>query len=75
MDRGLFEWIKRQDIYQEVDGFWVWSPNKTEGGFLNEYALTALTGYLKAKNAAWDWEINNDPAIGGSTADTGAKHE
>lgn len=63
-DAGLYEWIKREEannIYQEIDGFWVWAP--TAGGFLNEYALTKMVEYLTAKNAAWNWQIQNDPVI------------
>lgn len=70
-DTGLYEWIKREEasgnIYQELDGYWVWAPGKTlnKGGFLNEYALSKMVEYLTARNAYWTWQINNDPAIGG----------
>jgi hypothetical protein len=67
-DAALYEWIKREEaagnIYQEVDGMWVWAPKG--GGFLNEYALNAMAEYLTARNAFWTWQINHDPAIGGS---------
>jgi hypothetical protein len=66
-DSGMYAWIKREEaagrIYMEVDGFWVWEPTKLGGGFLNEYALTKMVEYLTAKNAFWNWQINNDPAI------------
>lgn len=65
-DRDLFEWIKREEsegrIYQEVDGYWVWAP--TAGGFVDERGLTKMLEYLHAMNAAWDWTVQNDPAIG-----------
>lgn len=76
-DAGLYQWIKREEaadrIYQEVDGFWVWAPGKDGGGFLNEYALTKMVEYLTARNAFWSWQINNDPAVGGSEASGEAK--
>jgi hypothetical protein len=63
----MYAWIKREEaadrIYMEVDGFWVWSPSQEGGGYLNEYALTKMTEYLIARNAFWNWQINNDPAI------------
>lgn len=75
-DAGLYEWIKREEaagnIYQEVDGFWVWGPMGTHGS-LNEYALSKMVEYLTARNAFWTWQINNDPALGGSQSDAGAK--
>jgi hypothetical protein len=68
-DAGTYAWIKREEadgnFYQEVDGFWVWAPCAGRG-CLNEYALTAMLKYLEAKNAAWQWQIDNDPVIGGS---------
>ena len=70
-DAAIYNWIKLQEasgsFYQEVDGYWVWSPDGITG-FVNEHTLTKLAEYLKAKNAAWDWQINNDPAIGGPYA-------
>jgi hypothetical protein len=71
-DIGIWEWIKREEaagnIYEEMDGMWVWAPwhTRTNGGFLNEYALTQMAEYLTARNAYWTWQINHDPAIGGS---------
>jgi hypothetical protein len=79
-DSSIFEWIMREErngnIYQEVDGYWVWAPNSGYGGFYNEYSLTKILEYLKAKNAPWDWMIQNDPVIGRSehgTYETEAK--
>jgi hypothetical protein len=70
-DPGIFEWIQREEqqgnIYMEVDGYWVWAP-RTGGGFVNEYGLMKMLEYLKAKNAVWEWQIQNDPAIGGHSA-------
>lgn len=64
-DAGIFNWILREEeskrIYQEVDGYFVWAP--AEGGFLNEYALTEMSDYLRSKNALWHWTIQHDPAI------------
>jgi hypothetical protein len=76
-DASLFRWIKREEeegrIYQEVDGYYVWSPNS--GGFVNEYALGYIASYLAAKNAAWDWQIQHDPAVGGGTDDSPTEYQ
>jgi hypothetical protein len=74
-DSGLYNWIKREEengnIYQEIDGMWVWCPTfaTSYGGFLDEYALTKMVEYLTARNAFWNWVINNDPAVGGTVED------
>ena len=64
-----YQWIMREEaagnIYQEVDGFWVWGPGKLNGS-LNEGGLLFMADYLKAKNALWEWIINHDPAISGN---------
>jgi hypothetical protein len=78
-DAGIYAWIKREEgnghIYQEVDGFWVWAPQGTQG-FLNEYALGEMIDYLRARNAPWQWQIDHDPAIAGTPdAKTGDDHD
>lgn len=71
IDAGIYAWVKREEsegrIYQEVDGFFVWSPchAKDSAGFLNEYALLEMVKYLTAKNALWQWQIDHDPVISG----------
>jgi hypothetical protein len=72
-DAAIWHWIKREEaagnIFPSDDGYYVWNPDGDRskgGGFLNEYALIEMTKYLQARNAAWDWQIQHDPAIGGS---------
>jgi hypothetical protein len=69
-DAGIYEWIKREEaagnIFEGDDGYYVWDPHTPGGGFLNEYGLIVMAKYLQAKNAAWDWQIQHDPAISGT---------
>ena len=73
-DAGIYAWIRREEdagnIYPEVDGYYVWCPTHNpcgHGGTYNEYCLTKMVEYLKAKNSLWHWIINNDPTISGGT--------
>ena len=60
------DWIKREEaavnIYQAIDGFYVWGPEKLNGS-LNEGGLLFMAEYLKAKNALWQWTIDHDPVL------------
>lgn len=65
-------WILREEglknIYAEVDGFYVWTPAPGSGS-LTEHSLRTMADYLQAKNAAWQWVIDNDPTIGAPQSD------
>lgn len=67
---SLQPWILREEglkhIYAEIDGFYVWAPYPATG-FFTEHALRTMADYLQAKNAAWQWVIDNDPTVGSQT--------
>ena len=45
-----------EDIYMEVDGFYVWEPKRP--GFFTEGSLLVVVEILKEMNKDWDAEIN-----------------
>lgn len=51
---------ERKEIYQEVDGFYVWWPDKSPYGFLASCHLRILADELDRLNAPWQEQINKD---------------
>jgi hypothetical protein len=56
---SLQSWLARCEvdgsIYQEVDGFYVYSQHGA--GCLNSHALRAMADYLDDKNKEWELEL------------------
>lgn len=52
-------------LYVEVDGFWVFVPDRSRGGFVEAWFLRALADKLDSLNADWQANIddycNNNP--------------
>ena len=58
--------INRQQIgeyYQEIDGHWVFEPDRTTPGYWNEYILLKILYDLRVLNAKWDLMTMSDPKI------------
>jgi hypothetical protein len=45
------------EVYQEVDGYYVFNPSTTRG-YMNEYTLIGIAELLEVLNKSWDDEIN-----------------
>jgi len=48
---------ERQQLYREVDGFWVYQP-KAGMGSLDAPVLRAIAAILDRKNRAWNAELD-----------------
>lgn len=46
------------DCIQNDDGYYVYWPTNSRGGYLGEYELLAIVTYLNIKNREWDEEID-----------------
>ena len=58
--------INRQRIgeyYQEIDGRWVFEPDRTTSGYWDEYILLKILDELRVLNAKRDLMIMSDPKI------------
>lgn len=44
------------DIYRDIDGYFVFTPSRVYGAF-NEHSLSVLAGLLKIANHTWDESI------------------
>lgn len=56
MDKTLRDKIM-QDIYQEIDGYYVYGPLNFKG-YLSEHHLLKIVEILKELNDPWDRQIN-----------------
>lgn len=54
----------KRKCYVEVDGYYVWWPDKPLNGFLNAWALRQMAAWLDEMNAEWDKQVQSDPLIG-----------
>lgn len=52
------------DAYQEIDGFWVYAPDFSKGGYWDELMLRGLADWLHEKNQPWEDEVSR--AFGGA---------
>lgn len=48
------------DAYIEVDGFWVFQPDTSRGGFWSEHVLFELGEWLKSHNKEWAKMIDHE---------------
>lgn len=53
------------EVIADVDGYYKFWPETRGGGYWDEYLLRSVADHLKELNAAWDEQIQNDPALGG----------
>jgi hypothetical protein len=53
----------RKEIYQEVDGFYVWWPEGSPNGFMESHHLRIIADELDRMNKPWSDKIDNDPAF------------
>lgn len=54
---GVNVWLG--EIYQEVDGFYVFWPNHDRAGYWSQWMLRAISDKLAELNKAWSEEIEN----------------
>lgn len=57
MDSRMRQFVEKH-IYQEVDGFYVFSPSDCQGS-LDEYSLSCIIEILREKNKPWEKEIED----------------
>ena len=62
----LVKTIKIGELYQEIDGFYVWDADRSRAGYLPSSILQEIVDKLNALNKEWQDIINNDPRIGGA---------
>lgn len=51
---------KLGQFYMEVDGYFVFQPDITNGGFWNEYTLKLILKKLEELNLEWDNHIKDN---------------
>lgn len=51
---------KLGQFYMEVDGYFVFQPDITNGGFWNEYTLKLILKKLEELNQEWDNHIKDN---------------
>lgn len=55
----------KRKCYQEVDGYFVWGPDKPINGYLDSGALRQMADWLDEMNRPWDAIVQGDPSIAG----------
>lgn len=48
------------NLYQEVDGFWVFWQEEALSGFWSQHVLRQLADKLEELNADWDRQLHED---------------
>ena len=57
------------DYEIEVDGFYVFYPDKTSVGFWNENLLMYVLLQLRRLNLEWDTKLRTDPLVAGKNVE------
>ena len=63
LDNGVIELLNEQDgklgeFYREIDGYYVFEPNRERGGFYSEWYLQKLLELLTELNLEWDAKVS-----------------
>jgi len=58
--------VRIGELYVEIDGYWAFDPDRSNGGFWTEEVLSEIDATLRVMNEAWDHELQEALARAGS---------